>query len=462
MKNITIDQLPLPGASVADVLDWNYLNQTASLDDLLGLLYNGIQALKVDLSYGEDKFWYISGSKTNVTSFLSTIDNYVEATDTDLYANLLLVLFQFDEGALNETSSIQNTNFTALIQQAIPSRYIYSLSEFLISGGFNETSLKSSTVDISWINLDKFLFGVKKRIIFGFLNGEKNVVSGANTLVFPPSIFNYVTDNTTIICPLSNREEIETVTQKQWRFLEGNFNSEQFLPYYECGYSPIITNNYGRSNYSELKTLVNSSILWTWNTSAPDAELSTTPSLSSASARYTAYRCGAVHQATKSYDNTWIMGNCYDRMPVLCSKSGQTYIWNITFDEHSYFTAGRKGVCPSGYDFSIPETPLQQRSIQLYMDENESSISAFWIDINSLATSNCWVTGWLSALCPYQKYDSTANLIIITAPTSIVAFFLLLVMFYFNWVRVPIQDNRNSWNRVINAYSKEEAEGVPS
>ncbi|CAG99750.1 Mtc6p [Kluyveromyces lactis] len=472
MQNISIDQVPLPGLALKNSLPGSITsNETESLTTILSLLHHGIQSFRVDLTFNSSAGeWFLEGTNIRFVKMLNTVNLFVMATNTNLDANILTILLRFDNDTLRNSNAIKEANFTAILEEGLSPGYVYSIADLERDRELNQTLSINGYSDTGWVGLSRFLFDVKKRVVFGFLNGaELFSEDDQDNLVFPPETFHYVTANN-ITCPLNTVEDIMRVSQIQWRFLEGNFSYENYLHYLECGYSLILTNPIDTRNDSSqgtsLQRHLSSLLLWSWNATAPDDKLDESEdsddSESSSTSQYVAYRCGAFSYNDYEDLDPFKIGNCYRNLPYLCRFSDRAYFWNISEDTGTYFESDDKDMCPTGYKFGVPRTPLQQRSLRIHLNDMDIDNLDFWIDINSISVSNCWITGGPYASCPYQKYGSRRNYIAMTVPTSAIALVLLLVIFYFNWVHVPIQDNRNNWKRIINAYSKEEVEGVPS
>ncbi|CDO94786.1 unnamed protein product [Kluyveromyces dobzhanskii CBS 2104] len=469
MVNVSIDQVPLPGIALKHTLLQNSAtNETESLQTVLALLNHGIQAFKLDLRFDTStEEWVLHGTNTRFAEVLGIFNKFIVGTNTNLDANLLTVLLQFDNETLSNSDKVKNTNFTAVIHGALNTGYVYSLADLAHDRAQNYTLSIDGYSDTGWVGLSRFLFDVKRRVVFGFMNGD-DIFSDEdrNSLVFPSETFHYVTDSSTVSCPLDTVDSIMHVSELQWRFLEGNFGYDDFLPYLECGYSLVLTDPIDILHIADDPMFlreISSLLLWSWNSTDPTDRLpsSEEETQSEANSQYIAYRCGAFNFNKNDDLDPFKIANCYSNLPYLCRYGDRAYIWNVSQDSGTFFETD-DDVCPTGYKFGIPRTPLQQRSLRLYLQDAGVSKLDFWIDINSISVSNCWISGGPYAACSYQKYGSRRNYIAMTVPTSSIALVLLLVIFYFNWVHVPIQDNRNNWKRILNAYSKEELEGVPS
>ena len=55
MKNVSIDQLPLPGVSLKPLVFDRQKNGTLALEEVSELLNHGVQTFQLDLSYGSDE-----------------------------------------------------------------------------------------------------------------------------------------------------------------------------------------------------------------------------------------------------------------------------------------------------------------------------------------------------------------------------------------------------------------------
>lgn len=467
MTNVSIDQIPFPGISIKPALSQsNTLNQTAYLETISELLNHGIQTFQIDLEFDtSSQEWFLEDTGTRFVDVLSTINEYLGVSNTDLNANLISILIRFSNDTLKKSNLLKNSNFTSVLEEGMGVGYIYSKNDLANDRALNQTWDINGYSKDGWVSLNRFLYVVKRRVVFGFLNGDDMFQQDGNPLVFPSETFHYVTEEGTLQCPLKTMDDIGEMSKKQWRFLEGNFTYRNFLQYIECGYSLILTNPVQRSNLSqenEFQRRLTSLLLWSWNATTPDDILDADENDANSNSQYVAYRCGVFTYTEHEYLAPFKIGNCYRSMPYLCRYSDRAYVWNISEEQGTYFDSEKDHVCPGDHQFGIPRNPLQQRSIRIYLEEEGFDEKDFWIDINSISVKNCWISGGTYASCPYQRYGSTSNYLAMIIPSALIAFFLLLVMFYFNWAHIPIQDNRNNWKRIITAYSKEEVEGVPS
>lgn len=248
-----------------------------------------------------------------------------------------------------------------------------------------------------------------------------------------------------------------------WRFLDAAFTIDEIKQYITCGLSPIISNFYDISNVTDIVKLITPSIVWAWEDNEPRLSNS---KLVVGKDSIQAYNCAKLKYRSVNSSISWSVGNCYNKRSGLCKKSESEYSWFVTDEEDSFFDFNdlQEHICPEGYNFSMPLTPLDGLSLAQYLDKSVHSSSEdkeIWINLNSIMVSNCWVVGENST-CPYRKEVSRRNFVQMIFPVSFMSFFLLVGVFYFSLMTIPIHDNRKNWRKIVNQVSKNEFEGVPS
>ncbi|OUM51635.1 hypothetical protein BVG19_g746 [[Candida] boidinii] len=169
-------------------------------------------------------------------------------------------------------------------------------------------------------------------------------------------------------------------------------------------------------------------------------------------------------------DDGWHTRSCYLPYNVACkieskSDGGESFnsstYWKITQNRYDYFAA--ESACKEefdGYEFSVPTTAAQQNLLLSSPEFN--STKGCLIDMNSLSSSGCWVSGGAQARCPYQRYVSYLIFVQMIVPSSIIAFLLFVLIISLHFDRVPIQKNRKYWKKLLNEKLQNDYDGVPS
>lgn len=461
MTNVSIDQLPLVGVELDDVIFRGESNVTHALQSISTLLEVGVQAFVVDIDADESvDNLMIMNSQVTLGNLLSVFSNYISSTNNYLEANVLVILLRLR----SESNSTVNfpPNMTQYLEQYLNLQKVYTPEQLQSDRNSGHTiGYQGVSNSSGWPTLKYFLYEIEKRIVITSIS-EELLTELPTSMIFDSSTLNYESGNATTVCPLTSDSQITSTSVIGWRFLESEFLPDHIHEYVKCGYSTVISNYYNSDNISAISDLLDRGIIWSWGPGQPN---STETSFGSSSTTLVAYRCAIMHYTSSNSSTSWRIGNCYDEKRFLCGRSDNVSAWATVSEESDYFTTGddnEKTLCPSGYKIGLPETPLQQRAVELYLERIESDDMDLWIDLNCISVPNCWVTGGPYASCSYEKNVSTRNFVHMISPVSVFSFVLLVMVIYLNWLRVPIQDNRKSWKRLLNAHSNSEFEGVPS
>lgn len=476
MRNITIDQIPYVGVDLRKVLfnkesinninevneqygsKRSKVNETEVLIDNLSSLFNtGLQAMVLDLEI-KNNTWMIVETNLTFQQYLTTLHAFLIDSHYDLSANIQVLLLNIH----NSTNMVTNsnldtaTNMTYLFDTYLGSRYIYTPKDFLSYQYSNFSITKISR----WPTEQEFLFENNQRLIITELTSHLNLTE--NPYIFPTNTLHYETEKSSLQCPLNNNQ-INEMEKISWRFLNSQFTSTNITKSIYCGLSPIISNPYDISNITAIVKLINPSVVWTW---APNQPRLSNSKLLLGKDAIKAYSCAKIKYLSSNSTLSWTVGDCYNKLSGLCKKRDTDDDWLVTTTELSFFHfyTNVDSACPDGYNFSLPITPLDGLSLTYYL--NSSSFSSlnekeFWINVNSISVSNCWVVGE-ETMCPYRSEVSSRNFLQMILPISIIAFLLLVAVFYLSLLTVPIHDNRKNWRTIVNQVSKSEFEGVPS
>lgn len=246
----------------------------------------------------------------------------------------------------------------------------------------------------------------------------------------------------------------------------------------QCGYVPILN----RSLYelvsgasSDVGQIVSDFIpylFWSWapnqpsvgkrNSSGPallrrDDEYDSDNPWEDLSELQFAYNCVSVSLDGLAADN------CYNKYRLACVRTDNVYDWTISDKPVTYFDTKLYN-CPGNYTFSVPHSSLEQLALLALLKELNVD-HPVWVDFNDVTIAGCYVSFGPYTECPYKKVVSTSNFIHQVAPSSVVAFILLVAIFYERFLyTTPIHTNRRrTWKRRIGQYYKEnDYEGVPS
>ena len=509
-NNITVDQIPYVGVNLRSVLfnDETYkdvsdigtttsLNGTDALNNFAAMLNQGLGSFILDIEMTNGT-WYILETNIQVKDFLSTVESFLEQSNNNLSANILLFMLRVkshisensgitdddiniirDESnitrkhitllqdkkskAKNQTQTMP-LNLTSLIEQNMSIDYIYKPSDLISDNNLTASTgiaqMKNTSVtSLQWPTLEDFIYVKTNRIIITELTTILDYDS--NPYIFPRTILHLDEGNSTLICPTTT-EEFEQISAIPWRLLESEFDYNNIQQYMHCGLSPIITNNYSISNITEIAPLLDRGIIWSWKKNEP--RLSNSRLLMDKDSMQ-AYNCAMLKYTAKNGSAYWIVDNCYSTRTMVCKNKENPFVWTLSKEKHKYFTYyndNDDSFCGENYTFSLPITQLEQRSLDLYLESLDTPSFSLWINLNSIAVSNCWLIGDRSYNCPYSKSVPRRNFVSMLVPVVVIAAALLVCVLYLSLLAVPIHDNRKNWRKVVNKISKSEMEGVPS
>ncbi|KAK5782028.1 Mtc6p PWA37_002368 [Arxiozyma heterogenica] len=476
MRNITIDQIPYVGVDLRKVLfnqesidrinevNEQYssklfkVNETEALLNNLSSLFNtGLQTMVLDLEI-RNNTWMIVETNITFQQYLTILQQFLIESHYDLSANIqvLLLNIQNNTNVTINSNSSNTTNMTHLFDTYLGSNYIFTPKDFLSHQYANFSITKIPR----WPTAQEFLFTNNNRLIIAEITSQLNLTE--NPYIFPGETLHYETMYSTLPCPRTN-SEINQMQKISWRFLNSQFTPTNITKCIDCGLSPIISNPYDISNITTIVKLIIPSIVWTWANNEP--RLSNSKLLMGKDS-IKIYNCAKIKYLSSNSTLTWYVGDCYNKLSGLCKKDNTNDDWLVTSSEMSFFhfDDNINSPCPDGYNFSLPITPLESLSLSFYLNNSDFSFydeKEFWINLNSISVSNCWVIGE-NTMCPYRSEISTRNFLEMILPISIVSFLLLVAVFYLSLLTIPIHDNRKNWRTIVSQVSKSEFEGVPS
>lgn len=467
MSNITIDQLPLVGVNLQNaIFNGNSTNDTESLEAFQSLMLNGVQSFRLDLQQNGSTYT-VENTGIDLSNFLVAFESIVNKTDDNLSANILALHLNIsiDEPVANSSvnttvnpSSNAKPNITYILDQAVGRQKIYTpddLASDRLTGATYDLSGQSSD---GWPTLNNFLYSKRRRVIITELSNALNSLEAP--YIFNASILHYDVRNITLEMPVTV-EQLVNISSISWRYLEAEFTSSEIKEYTATGFSPVIANRYTGDNFTDIGNLLNNSVVWSWENDQP---IMTHTATRQDSDSLVAYNCAVLKYTASSTSAYWEVANCYEKYEAVCSPSNKAYQWALTEASDTYFAYDRHSDshCPDNYEFALPRTPLEQYSLIRKLANSSQHDTQFWVDMNSIAVSNCWVSGGPYATCPYQKVVSRRNFVAMLTPVTVCAFLILLLVSYLNLLRVPIHSNRKNWKRLVNEVSKSELDGVPS
>ncbi|CEP63131.1 Mtc6p LALA0_S07e03070g [Lachancea lanzarotensis] len=465
--NVSIDQIYNVGVNVDKVLGSGNQpsNETDSLMTLNSLLKVGVQSYVVDLNVSDPQNLRLPSSNISFSNLLATVRQYVTSSNNYLNANILVLLlrpnFDSTSTASNSSSSPLLPNITAQLEANLGLSSIYTPSQLLsdreqgVTVGFTGDYSKAG-----WPPLEHFLYKIQKRVLVAYIDANVSDVLPSD-YVFDGTALNFQTSNTTLSCASYQSPELANVAKRGWRFLESQFLSDNIREYAMCGYSPIIGNNYDLQNISAIADLLQNSLSWSWAYNEPNSY----NAIRSNATSLVALRCAVVHYVATNSTINWAVANCYDKRRTVCRHKNDNLDWSISKTNLNYFSThdqDNDDVCPDNYTVSLPKNPLEERALKSVLTEVGSEELDAWIDMNSISVQDCWVAGGPNAPCPYEKETSSRSFVGIITPVSVFSAISIALLFFLTWRKVPIQDNRKHWKKIVSTHSTLQKEGVPS
>lgn len=392
---------------------------------------------------GNNNLTYTCQNNVTLDSVYATVMSYILRSDLEITANLVLLNLKLHS---LDPSGLDRTEYQA-----------QNLSDTGILTSFGTRMLKPSAIN-QYPTYSEFLFNYRVRALINArnvtlsshlkydLNSESSTIfTNFTETETSENIYSSLNTLTSIEeCPhnISLPGEILELQSSSW--------SNHTIRYsVSCGYSPVYSSRL--SGYELLVPGV-SNVFWSWAPNQPAAE-DTSSTVSTTSTSPAANQCALLGS------DGWVVGNCYDEYHVLCrSNDTSSDVFKISNISTTYFE--NSGTCPDGYMFTVPTSPYEQR---LALEAKEkANVNLVWIDWNCLAASGCWVTGGVSASCPYHRYSINRNgvalLSVATAVTALMFVMTLLLM----WLPVPFRHKQAKWKRIYNKYAEHEYDGVPA
>ncbi|KAK7208036.1 hypothetical protein BZA70DRAFT_287361 [Myxozyma melibiosi] len=230
------------------------------------------------------------------------------------------------------------------------------------------------------------------------------------------------------------------------------FTADAMKQYLKCGFSPVL--NATKSTETEIVNYVTENLAaakWSWEKDEPKV-------ISTASSETTSYL--QVKCAAQTEDG-WVVENCYNKYRAACRVSKETYNFVLSEKEVSYYDAVDACSSTSNQLFTLPRTALQNTVLERLRQEKVKS-EPIWVDLNSLAHPNCWVSGGPGASCRYEASTTrqSVEVVVPTVAAIIVAILLALTLCskIFGSQQVKARRRRR---RYVKLFGEAEYDGVP-
>lgn len=530
--NVSVTYSVTPGVDLTPVVFESLGYNADSLNDFRTLLNVGVQTFILDLYYHENsKAWLlcpperlesiIGGGYTsdydftecdaatfNLTSLISTLNNFLSNTNNNLNTNVMFLLLKLHSfsTAPNVTmpASLVNTNVTSLSAQfdtidkivsplTVPSFNLPTMNDLLFRLGLRvfPIILENNLYDNTSYNLldDQFTFYIS-------LRSEKTDQWDS---------YNILDMDVYHIDEFENATTIPLRTQHLAFAYDTSarpFSLKSYRKSVSLGYGPIIS--HALDNLSDISWFLELSC-WSWSPYQPtstDIDELQIPQIVSNISDYilNAPFTGRIFQHSDMFDNSslnfidsgannntddnnnensddnneddeylnrcaalskigWIATTCDRKLPVVCQNLRNASDFMLLDVEMDYMRAVSACKAMDGrYDIGVPRNVYDQITAMNLIPEDKEFV---WINLNSLASENCWVVG-LNTNCPYQLVTSTHVFVKMITPSTTMAVALAVALIILQSQRVPVHKNRRAWKRRIDEFSKNDIDGVPA
>ncbi|ODQ47201.1 hypothetical protein PICMEDRAFT_15186 [Pichia membranifaciens NRRL Y-2026] len=525
--NVTIDYIVTPGVDLSRVVFEPYGYNAGSLQYLKTLMNVGVQTFVLDLYYDEtNRNWLLcpksrllndtassdisecSISTFNLTSLITTMNQFLSVTNNDLDINVMFLLVR-----LNSLSST-GLSFKANVTDS----NITSLSTAF--SGINKIVSPSSIDGNALPTLNNLLFKLSQRVFPVIIENNLPTNSTYDLSVDKTTFFTFARSSAfeqpvpgypTLNLELQNsgnmkcqQIDLPANSSSSLRFSydtrSSPFTIQSYWESVQCGYSPIISHSL--EDISNISTFLEVSS-WAWAPFQPTVtnldELNI-PNLFSnltnrdlpAAFTTSNYTSTALQKSPEiitadnnnntiisgnneiSDDNPddeyvnrcaaiskigWIATTCDRKLFAICVNIKNSSDYAITVEKKSYMKADIECKALDGdYQLALPRNTIEQNYMISLIPLHEDTI---WIDLNSLSSENCWVVG-VNSNCPYQLVVSNHIFVRMITPSTVMALLLFLLLFVLQFQRIPVHKNRKYWRKLLNEKLKNDYDGVPS
>lgn len=183
MNDVTIDQLPLVGVNLSSALfNEESKNDTQSLAAFQSLLQNGVQAFSLDLEE-RSSTWMVRQTNIQLSNFLTSLQSYINTTDDNLSANILVLLLKISSGGNSNTNqtarpvpyfnaTTPSMNITNIVDQNLGRQRIYTPDDLLNDKAAGLTFNISGQPNSGWPRLQSFLYSSRRRVLIAELTNK--------------------------------------------------------------------------------------------------------------------------------------------------------------------------------------------------------------------------------------------------------------------------------------------------
>lgn len=370
-------------------------------------------------------------------AFVAEIGEYLSGSDTDIASEILLITLHprsipkqigrnSTRTVIPADSSINQTLVSSLGNRIFDPQDLSSLRK---SGQISNVGTRRKGTKHSWPSLKYVVVTMKKRLLVSYIPEDDMVGNffDLHDVAFkrhPFTPYGLIATNSSEYLLSEADQEFRAVVLDDKDHLRSQWSTAR-----DSGFSPILNTS---QTDSELISIMNSSS-WMWAENQPSFATSTGPS------------DGEAEDNGRSACGMWtseglVAVNCTYRLHCLCRHKHDGFQWTINEDKSRYFDAD----CPDDYEFSLPRSSLEARYLH-----DTLQVGELWADINSLYIPNCWVSGGVQAICPYNVRQTDRNGVAYITVTAVASFCILCSMIYFEWERAFSPVRRYSPRQVV-------------
>jgi hypothetical protein len=232
-----------------------------------------------------------------------------------------------------------------------------------------------------------------------------------------------------------------------------------------CGISPTLNTtllNTTASNNPIPYQSISYSSLWSWGVNEPrnaSSDSENDPSL---------FRCALLDPAL---NGRWRVEDCSARYHAACRVDSQPYTWTITSSRVPFSSSN--SACPDNSTFGIPRTGLENSYLYSHLlssditsdseNKNKDTKPPIWLDFNSLDVRGCWTTGGVNASCPYTVDAAEVQRRTILVPTiAAIVIAIVTALTLFVKCNANRRSSRGAGRRKKRGEGGWDYEGVPS
>ena len=172
------------------------------------------------------------------------------------------------------------------------------------------------------------------------------------------------------------------------------------------------------------------------------------------------FRC-ALMVANDAYHGHWRVEQCSNKYRAACRERDSPYQWRISSFTVPYDSGN--SACTGNTSFDVPRTGLENaylyNTIMQSTQDNADLANGVWINFNSLAVEDCWITTGTNGSCPYSQSSDATHSRHVLIPTIAALIVLILTILT---ILVKCSANARDSRKRRSGEGGWDYEGVPS